>query len=45
VSEIELNTWTFNEVAHRSFERLGLVAKNLRFIRQIDTGEVERRLE
>lgn len=43
VSEIELNTWTFNKVAHLSFEHLGFVAKNLRFVRHINTGDVERR--
>jgi GNAT superfamily N-acetyltransferase len=35
VSEIELNTWIFNKVAHLSFERLGFAPKNLRFVRQI----------
>src|SRR5262245_42233286 len=43
VSEIELNTWPFNTVAHLAFERLGFVAKNLRFARQINAGDVERR--
>jgi ribosomal protein S18 acetylase RimI-like enzyme len=43
VSEIELNTWTFNRTAQLAFERLGFVAKNLRFVRHISTGEGERR--
>src|SRR5262245_51534411 len=34
VSEIELNTWSFNSAAQLAFERLGFVAKNLRFIRR-----------
>ena len=43
VSEIELNTWNFNKVAHLSFERLGFVAKKIRFVRQIAAGQGEDR--
>lgn len=42
VSDIELNTWAFNRVAQVSFEHLGFVAKNLRFVRQIRPREEQR---
>ncbi len=35
LAEIELNTWDFNEIAYRSFGRLGFAPKNLRFGRRI----------
>jgi ribosomal protein S18 acetylase RimI-like enzyme len=34
VSEIELNTWSFNKIAHLSFQRLGFITKNVRFERR-----------
>ena len=34
VSDLELNTWTFNEVARNSFERLGFVSRNVRLERR-----------
>jgi GNAT superfamily N-acetyltransferase len=34
VSDLELNTWTFNEVARNSFERLGFVPRNVRLERR-----------
>jgi ribosomal protein S18 acetylase RimI-like enzyme len=34
ISVVELNTWTFNDAARRSFERLGFVPKNIRYERR-----------
>jgi diamine N-acetyltransferase len=34
VSDIELNTWTFNDLARAWFERLGFVARNVRLERR-----------
>ena len=34
--EVELNTWSFNQSAHRAFGRLGFETKNLRFGRRIE---------
>ena len=34
VSELELNTWTFNDVARNAFERLGFVSRNVRLERR-----------
>ena len=34
ISVVELNTWTFNDAARRSFERLGFVPKNTRYERR-----------
>jgi len=34
VSDVELSTWTFNEVARNSFERLGFVSRNVRLERR-----------
>ena len=34
-SEVELNTWIFNQAAHRAFERAGFAARNLRFERRL----------
>ena len=34
VSDLELNTWTFNEVARNSLERLGFVSRNVRLERR-----------
>jgi len=36
VPEIELNTWSFNQLAHRSFEHVGFLRKNLRFARRVE---------
>lgn len=35
VSDIELNTWTFNDRARASFERLGFVSRNVRLERSV----------
>jgi GNAT superfamily N-acetyltransferase len=34
ISILELNTWTFNNVARSAFERLGFVPKNIRYERK-----------
>jgi diamine N-acetyltransferase len=34
ISVVELNTWTFNDAARRSFERLGFVPKHVRYERR-----------
>jgi diamine N-acetyltransferase len=34
ISVVELNTWAFNDAAHRSFERLGFVPKWVRYERR-----------
>jgi ribosomal protein S18 acetylase RimI-like enzyme len=34
ISVVELNTWAFNNTARSSFERLGFVAKNIRYERR-----------
>jgi diamine N-acetyltransferase len=34
ISVVELNTWTFNNAARSSFERLGFVPKNIRYERR-----------
>jgi ribosomal protein S18 acetylase RimI-like enzyme len=31
ISAVELNTWSFNNAARSSFERLGFVSKNIRY--------------
>lgn len=36
VSDVELNTWSFNDVALNSFERLGFVSRNVRLERRTD---------
>jgi len=36
-NEVELNTWIFNQAAHRAFERVGFAARNLRFERRLRT--------
>jgi GNAT superfamily N-acetyltransferase len=36
VPDVELNTWTFNDVARTSFERFGFVSKNVRLERRTD---------
>ena len=43
VPDIELNTWTFNDLARASFERLGFVASNVRLERSAEPGSRERR--
>ena len=35
VSDIELNTWAFNDRARASFERLGFVSRNVRLERSV----------
>ena len=34
ISVLELNTWAFNDVARKSFERFGFVPKNIRYERR-----------
>jgi ribosomal protein S18 acetylase RimI-like enzyme len=34
VPDVELNTWTFNDLARASFERLGFVSRNVRLERR-----------
>jgi ribosomal protein S18 acetylase RimI-like enzyme len=34
VEEVELNTWSFNVVAHAAFQGLGFSTKNIRFARR-----------
>ena len=36
VSEVELNTWTFNEVARNTFEQFGFVARKVRLERRTE---------
>jgi GNAT superfamily N-acetyltransferase len=36
VSDVELNTWTFNDVARTSFERSGFVSRNVRLERRTE---------
>ena len=43
VPDVELNTWTFNELARASFERLGFVSKNVRLERPGEPGSKEPR--
>jgi diamine N-acetyltransferase len=41
VSDIQLNTWTFNDLARASFERLGFVSRNVRLERSAEPGARE----
>jgi diamine N-acetyltransferase len=40
---VELNAWTFNDLARASFERLGFVSKNVRLERSAELGSRARR--
>jgi ribosomal protein S18 acetylase RimI-like enzyme len=43
VPDIELNTWSFNDLARASFERLGFVSRSVRLERSAAPGSSARR--